>query len=378
MEGLALDSPANNEVDLLVINCGSSSLKAACFIADHPRKNFHYRIASQQPSIAGFDEAFRQLFADLGHISPTLIAHRFLFGGHIEQAARLVTASELQRLETLTAFAPLHIPLHLHGIKRCTEHFYRQSPMPQWACFDNAFHFHLPELAYRFPIPETFKLRRFGFHGLNYAHVAKQLPKLLDSHITRGRIVVAHLGSGCSLSLLENLQSMDTSMGCSTAGGIPMATRSGDMDPGVILTLAKILDSSQLHDLVFNQSGLHALSNGESNDMQTLLASKSDAAAFAVDYFARSVRAVIGGYAAKAGGIDALVFTGGIGEHAAEVRRLICEPLSFLGFELSEVANQSHQTWLSKSASKPILIIPADEEAEIASLVLNHSMINKQ
>jgi acetate kinase len=148
-----------------------------------------------------------------------------------------------------------------------------------------------------------------------------------------------------------------------------MATRSGDLDPGVMLALTKQLNSGQLEDLIFHQSGLHALSNGESSDMQTLLDSDSPAAKFAVDYFARSLRAMIGSYAAKAGGIDALVFTGGIGEHASQIRTLICDPLSFLGFSLSASANQTHQTWISDPTSKPILVIPADEEAEIAAQV---------
>lgn len=372
MAGLAMADVAYQEAVLLVINCGSSSLKAACFNAQNSRQDFHYRIDPKKPMLQGFDEAFLTLFSDLGPVSPTLIAHRFVFGGDIAQAATLVTPEEFQRLEKLIAFAPLHLPMHLHGIKRCSEHFAtRTEALPQWACFDNAFHHSLPELAYRFPIPQTCQLRRFGFHGLNYAHVARQLPSLLASDVAHGRIVIAHLGSGCSLCLLDNLGSIDTSMGCSTAGGVPMATRSGDVDPGVLLELAKTLSSEELHDLIFHQSGLSALSDGESHDMQTLLASDSPQAAFAIDYFARSVRAMIGGYAAKAGGIDALVFTGGIGEHAARIRSLICAPLSFLGFHLSEPANQAHQTWISEPSSKPILIVPADEEAEIASLLKN-------
>lgn len=359
----------NDHQSLLVINCGSSSLKAAYFASDKARQNYHYRIDPHLPVTEGFEAAFKQLFAELGAARPTRIAHRFVFGGHIEDTARLLTVEEQDRLETLISFAPLHLPLNLLGVRLCASHYSDHPGLSQWACFDNGFHYNLPALAYRYAIPESAQLRRFGFHGLNYAHIAKQLPGLLDHTITQGRIVVAHLGSGCSVCLLENLQSVDTSMGYSTAGGIPMATRSGDLDPGVMLALAKQLNSGQLEDLIFHQSGLHALSNGESSDMQTLLDSDSPAARFAVDYFARSLRAMIGSYAAKAGGIDALVFTGGIGEHASKIRALICDPLSFLGFRLSPNANQTHQPWISDPSSKPILVIPADEEAEMAAQV---------
>jgi acetate kinase len=354
---------------LLVINCGSSSLKAAYFASDKARQNYHYRIAPHLPVTEGFEAAFKQLFAELGASRPTRIAHRFVFGGHIEDTARLLTVEEQGRLETLVSFAPLHLPLNLLGVRLCASHYSGQPRLSQWACFDNTFHYHLPALAYRYAVPASEQLRRFGFHGLNYAHIAKQLPGLLGDQVARGRVVVAHLGSGCSLCLLENLQSVDTSMGYSTAGGIPMATRSGDLDPGVMLALTKQLNSAQLEDLIFHQSGLLALSNGESSDMQTLLDSDSPAAKFAVDYFARSVRAMIGSYAAKAGGIDALVFTGGIGEHASQIRTLICDPLSFLGFRLSPSANQTHQTWISDPTSKPVMVIPADEEAEMAAQV---------
>lgn len=339
---------------LLVINCGSSSLKAAYFATNQARQNYHYRIAPHLSVTAGFEAAFKQLFAELGAARPTHVAHRFVFGGHIKDMARLLTVEEQQRLETLVSFAPLHLPLNLLGVRLCASHYSDQPQLAQWACFDNSFHYNLPALAYRYAVPETAHLRRFGFHGLNYAHIVKQLPGLLGDQVARGRVVVAHLGSGSSLCLLENLQSVDTSMGYSTAGGIPMATRSGDLDPGVLLSLANHLNSTQLEDLIFHQSGLLALSNGESSDMQTLLASDSPDARFAVDYFARSVRAMIGSYAAKAGGIDALVFTGGIGEHASKIRALICDPLSFLGFRLSASANQTHQTWISDASSKPI------------------------
>jgi acetate kinase len=353
---------------LLVINGGSSSLKAACFVGEHQRTNFHYRIDKQRPLRDSFEDAFNQLFSDLGDIVPSKIAHRFVFGGEVQQPTALLDSLELARLEKLVEYAPIHLPLNLLGVKRCTAHFSNPS-VSQWACFDNAFHYTLPELAYRLPIPSKYLLRRFGFHGLNYAHVAKQLPKKLDPNIAQGRVVVVHLGSGCSLCLLVNGQSVDTSMGYSTAGGVPMATRSGDLDPGVLLKLSESMTINELNTLIFHESGLLALSNGESSDMQTLLNSATPQAQFAVEYFTSSIRAAIGAYATKVGGLDALVFTGGIGEHAHQVRAQICQPLSFLGFGINEPANLANDTNINTMESKPILIIPADEEAQMVSMI---------
>jgi acetate kinase len=236
------------------------------------------------------------------------------------------------------------------------------------ACFDTAFHHTLPELARRLPIPPALGIRRYGFHGLNYAYIASQLPSLLGQ-IAHRRIVVAHLGAGASLCLLDNLQSVDTSMGYTPAGGIVMGTRSGDLDPGVMLELAKHHDSQALSDLVYHRMGLLALSDGENSEMQRLLESHSVAARFAVDYFCNAVRAAIGAYAAKAGGIDALVFSGGIGEHAPGIRARICEPLGFLGFAIDTDANQANAPSIGAAGSKPVLRIVADEEAVIRDMV---------
>lgn len=347
---------------ILTINSGSSSLKASLFLADGSRRNFRYEHIGH-----GFPhdhaEAFDALMADLGGRKPDAIGHRFVHGGAITDAARRVDAAERRRLEAIAYLAPLHMPGNLLGVDLCAERF----DVPQIACFDTAFHATLPELAWRYPIPREYGLRRYGFHGLNYAHVARQLPGLLGD-AAYGKVVVAHLGSGASLCLMENLQSVDTSMGYTPAAGIPMGTRSGDLDPGVMLELAKRHDDVELSKLVYHRMGLLALSDFESNEMAELLQSGSANARFAVDYFARQVRAAIGGYAAKAGGIAALVFTAGIGEHAAAVRSMICQPLAFLGFALDEAANAANAARLEAPASKPVLCIPADEEAEIARL----------
>lgn len=345
---------------VLTINSGSSSIKASLFSADGVRRNFRYEHVRDQ------QEAFDQLLHDLAGEVPDLVGHRFVHGGDIADPARRVDAAERCRLEELIHLAPLHLPGNLLGLDLCLQHF----DVPQVVCFDTAFHATLPELAKRLPIPNELGLRRFGFHGLNYAYIAEMLAGVLGD-VAYKKVVVAHLGSGASLCLMENLKSVDTTMGYTPAGGIPMGTRSGDLDPGVMLELAKRYNPEKLSDVVFHQMGLMALSAGESSEMNELLSSNSDNAKFAVDYFCRQVRAAIGGFAAKAGGIDALVFTGGIGEHSAEVREKICGPLDFLGFALDKVANHLGMMEIGLADHKPVLIVQADEEVMIRNLSLS-------
>ena len=347
---------------ILTINSGSSSLKASLFHTDGSRRDFRYGHVRKP------QEAFDRLMLELEGDMPDLIGHRFVHGGDIADAARLVDAAERDRLEALIHLAPLHLPGNLLGIDLCTQRF----AVPQIACFDTAFHATMPELSKRLPIPAELGLRRFGFHGLNYAHVAKVLPCILGG-AAQGKVVVAHLGSGASLCLMQNLKSVDTTMGYTPAGGIVMGTRSGDLDPGVMLELAKRYDAAQLSDIVFHKMGLIALSGGENSEMSDLVASNSENAKFAVAYFCRQVRAAIGGFAAKAGGIDALVFTGGIGEHSPEIRAAICDPLAFLDFKLDHTANQTGQQSIDMPGSKPILVIPADEEGMIRDLCLEYT-----
>ncbi|MDR3390986.1 MAG: acetate kinase [Sulfuriferula sp.] len=348
---------------ILTVNSGSSSLKASLFRSDGSRQDFRYEHIGQ-----GFPhdhrEAFDALMHDLGADRPAAVGHRLVHGGKITSPARLIDDAERARLDDIIPLAPLHLPGNLLGVDLCRERF----TVPQVGCFDTAFHATLPPEAQRLPIPDTLGLRRYGFHGINYAHIARRLPELLGDAAS-GKIVVAHLGNGASLCLLDKLQSVDTTMGYTPAGGIPMGTRSGDLDPGVMLTLAEHYDPAQLSDLVYRRMGLIALSDGESSDMAQLLTSRSRAARFAVDYFCRQVRGAIGALAAKAGGIDGLVFTAGIGEHAAPVRAEICAPLAFMGFRLDTVANDGNAGRIHADGSKPVLVIPADEEGMIRSLV---------
>ena len=345
---------------VLTINSGSSSLKASFFSADGSRRNFRYEHVHDQR------EAFDQLLHDLAGELPERVGHRFVHGGDISDPARLADAAERSRLQELIDLAPLHLPGNLLGLDLCRQHF----NVPQIVCFDTAFHATMPDLAKRLPIPGELGLRRFGFHGLNYAYIAETLPGILGD-VAYKKIVVAHLGSGASLCLMENLKSVDTTMGYTPAGGIPMGTRSGDLDPGVMLELAKRYDPEELSDIVFHKMGLLALSAGESSEMSELLSSRSENAKFAVEYFCRQVRAAIGGFAAKTGGIDALVFTGGIGEHSAEIREKICAPLEFLGFTLDQAANRSGSNKIGLAVCKPVLIVPADEEVMIRNLCLS-------
>jgi len=344
---------------ILTINSGSSSIKVCLFAADGTRRNFRYEHLRDPQS--GFD----QLMHDLSGHAPDIVGHRFVHGGEIVDAARLVDATERARLESIVHLAPLHMPGNLMGLDLCRQRF----DVPQIACFDTAFHVTMPDISKRLPIPQELGLRRFGFHGLNYAHVASRLRYSLGE-IAHGKVIVAHLGSGASLCLLDNLQSADTTMGYTPAGGITMGTRSGDLDPGVMLELSRRFDASELTDLVFHKMGLLALSNGESSEMSDLLASNSTQAKFAVDYFCYQVRAAIGSLAAKAGGIDALVFTAGIGEHSSLIREAICAPLAFLGLSLDHEANSKASARIERKGSKPILIVPADEESMIHRLCL--------
>jgi acetate kinase len=349
-------------LSVLTINCGSSSLKASLFLNNGQRRNFHYPHISNDKSHS-LQNAFNKLRSDLGADKPSLVAHRFVHGGEVADAARLIDDSEHLRLNNLTHLAPLHLPSNLLGVEICRKLF----DVPQIACFDTAFHATMPAIAKRLPIAKKLGMHKFGFHGLNYAYIAKTLPGIIGETAYK-KVIVAHLGSGASLCLMENLKSIDTTMGYTPAGGIVMGTRSGDLDPGIMLALAKRYNPEQLADMVFHQMGLLALSEGESGDMQDLLASQSTAAKFAVEYFCQQVRGAIGALAAKAGGVDALVFTAGIGEHSAEIREKICALLAFLGVSIDTSLNNSHATHIAKTGNKPVLVIAADEEVMMRDL----------
>lgn len=352
-------------LNVLAINCGSSSLKASFFSEDGCRQNFHYKFRTHE-DLNDLEEIVKKLIHDLGSSKPHIVGHRFVHGGDVADLARVVDVTERQRLTNITPLAPLHLPYNLLGLDMCSSHF----KVPQVACYDTSFHYTMPALAKCLPIPQALPIHRFGFHGLNYAYIAHMLPDIIGE-VAYKKVVMAHLGSGASLCLMESLKSIDTTMGYTPAGGITMGTRSGDLDPGVMLALAEYYNPQQLRDVVFNQMGLLALSDGESADMEELLSSNTDNAKFAVDYFCQQVRGAIGALASKAGGIDALIFTAGIGEHSAVIREKICKPLDFLGIKLDMNMNQSLATRIEAYGSKPIAVIAADEEIMIRDLCLS-------
>lgn len=355
-----------NEQVILAVNGGSSSVKAALFHGNM-RQDFHYAHIGQA-EFPDHAAAYKKLIADVEGRTIHAVGHRITHGGDVADAVRIIDDRERERLQNLAPLAPLHQPNNLLGAAL----FAQKLSVKQFACFDTAFHTTLPELAQRLAIPKVSGptesgFKRYGFHGLAYANVARVLPDLLGE-TARERVIVAHLGSGTSLCLLENLKSIDTTMSLTPLGGLPMATRSGDLDPGVVLELVKRHGLDHAAQLLSRESGLLALSRGLSGDMQTLLSSDTADSHFAVAYFCRSVAAAIGALAAKAGGVEALVFTGGIGEHSPEVRAGICAPLAFLGIGLSSEANNGNKQFINATGCKPVLKIKVDEEFEIARL----------
>lgn len=346
---------------ILCVNVGSSSIKASFFDADGQRIDMHYRLGTH-PSETDYREAFAELSKELHGKFPDKIAHRFVHGSDVAENAREITPEELIRLESIIPLAPLHLPMNLLGVKLCAYMFTAK----QFACFDTAFHHTLPDLAKVLPIPEKEHIHRYGFHGLSYAYIATQLEALIGEKASQ-RVIVAHLGSGASLCLMENLKSIDTTMGYTPAGGVCMGTRSGDLDPGVMLELCKRYDMAELSKMVNYEMGLFAISNGLSSDMECLLASPKDEAKFAVDYFCRQITSAIGSLAAKAGGVEAVVFTGGIGENSSVIRAKICATLEFMGVKIDEVANSTSEQEFSQqnhnSASTVSLFCIKTDEA---------------
>ena len=269
------------------------------------------------------------------------MGHRVVHGGQHYSAPVLIDATVLAELETLVPLAPLHQPHNLATIRVLLE---TMPSLPQVACFDTAFHRTQPDVAQRFAIPRRFAdegVRHYGFHGLSYEYIASVLPTL-EPALADARIIVAHLGSGASLCALHKGRSIATTMGFSPLDGLVMGTRCGNIDPGVLLYLMDRhnMDARALEQLLYHQSGLLGVS-GISNDMRTLLASDDPHAQEAIELFVYRVGREIGSLAAALGGLDALVFTGGIGEHSAVIRAKVCHQAAWLGLELDDSANEA-------------------------------------
>jgi acetate kinase len=303
------------------------------------------------------------------HLAPARLAavgHRVVHGGNAHAGPALVTPALLAELEALAPLAPLHQPHNVAGMEAMA----RLHPgLPQVACFDTAFHLGNPRVARLYGLPRALAdegMLRYGFHGLSYSHIADALPAIEPR--AAGRVVVAHLGSGASMCAMVGGRSVATSMGFSALDGLPMATRCGALDPGLVLHLlrTKEMTPDALERLLYRDSGLLGLS-GISGDMRTLLASDAPAARETVDVFVYRIARELGSLAAAAGGLDVLVFTGGIGEHAAEIRARVCAQAAWLGVRLDTDANDSGGPRLhAPDSAVAVWALPADEEAVIA------------
>jgi acetate kinase len=375
------------EQTILSLNGGSSSLKFAVYRLSGTAEERMFSGAVEaigQPSgkawLRGRDKALQEetgkfpdhtaamkkMFAGLREQGVEKLAaagHRIVHGGPKFTAPQLIDVRLKQALKELIPFAPLHLPSQIAMIEAVEAHF---PDLPQVACFDTAFHSRMPEVAQRFALPQRFweqGIRRYGFHGLSYEYVIGKLGGKLGR-----RAIIAHLGNGASMVALKDGLPMDTSMGMTPTGGFMMGTRSGDLDPGVLIHLLKTgYSAEQLEELVDHEAGLLGVS-GHTSDMKALLQkSQTDSAShMAVKMFAYQVRKFIGAYAAVLNGLDTLVFTGGIGERAADVRGKICSGLGYLGVALETQANAQNAEVISLPNSQcAVRVVQTDEDLMI-------------
>jgi acetate kinase len=388
--------PANPSI--LTINGGSSSIKFALFEVCEPLR----RILEGEIERIGLPEAFLRVKglnqADnfsrfvtaldhtvavgalmdwieerCGRDALTAVGHRVVHGGPKYSNPQRITAEMLEELHRLSPFDPEHLPEEI----LLTEAFHRRFPdLPQVACFDTAFHHDLPRVAQLLPIPRRYEaqgIRRYGFHGLSYAFLMGEVARLAGAEAAQGRVILAHLGNGASLAAVHNGESIDTSMSFTPAAGVPMSTRSGDLDPGLLWYLARTegFDAKRFNEMVNSQSGLLGVSE-TSSDMRDLLEreTRDVRAAEAVALFCYQVKKWIGAFAAALGGLDTLVFAGGIGEKAPTVRARICDGLEFLGIELEGKQNVANVAVISTNDSRVVVrVIHTDEEWMIANTV---------
>jgi len=302
---------------------------------------------------------------------PRAVGHRVVHGGWQYEGPVRVDESVLAVLDSLVPLAPLHLPQELAAIRAVAG---RWPDVPQLACFDTTFHRSRPELAQLFALPrELYEsgIRRYGFHGISYESIAEQLSGVAPE-IAEGRVVVAHLGNGASLCAMHRRRSVDTTMTFSALDGLPMGTRVGDLDPAVVLYLqqARGMTADDVLTLLYTKSGLLGLS-GVSSDVRELLASRDARARLALDYFAYRIAREVGALAVSLGGVDGLVFTAGIGEHAAPVRAAVCERLAWLGVALDAGANQRGGPRISAvDSAVSAWVIATDEARTIARHLL--------
>jgi len=391
---------------LLVVNCGSSSLKIALFDKDRQKiasmlagrlntPNAHFRIGTQRdatvlPPNTTHREALAVL-VDVAHKKglmpkqPAAIGHRVVHGGETFREAVLIDDKALAAIEACSALAPLHNPVNLEGIIATRELF---PLVPQVAVFDTAFHQTLPERAFHYALPQHYYrdwgVRRYGFHGTSHAYMLQQTALRLEQSTADTSIISAHLGNGCSVTAIRDGRSVDTSMGLTPLEGLVMGTRSGDIDPGLFDYLqSKGVSAEQLHYELNHSSGLLGLS-GQANDMRTLsdLADQGDQPAqLAIDVFCFRLAKYVAAMMASLNRLDALVFTGGIGQNSARVRQQTVNHLALLGFAIDEHNNDDNGLNRDgridcKESRFPILVIATDEERVIAGEAARLAKLN--
>jgi acetate kinase len=388
---------------IVVLNAGSSSLKFSLYVVEgedlrleargqveglgtspmFKAKNAEGTVLAEgpvgepgeDPSRIKHAEAYRHLATWVraeyrGELKPTGVGHRIVHGGSEFTEPTLIDAAFVAALEKLVPLMPLHLPHNLAGVKGVQK---LRPDLPQVACFDTSFHRGRAKVTERFALPdELFQkgVRRWGFHGLSYEYIAAKFRKM-QPELAKGRLVVAHLGSGASLCGMRNGRSVDMTMGFSALDGLPMGTRCGALDPGVVLYLMEERSAKEIESLLYKHSGLLGIS-GVSNDVRELLASDDPLAAEAIDYFVYRVIKEIGGLVSVTGGLDALIFTAGIGENSPVIRELVCAGLGWLGIHISAELNKGGSGCITPEGAKPsVWVIPTDEERVIATHTYN-------
>jgi acetate kinase len=379
---------------VLVLNAGSSSLKFALFDTGpslarilsgtidrigFPESTFTVKGADRlkettkisAPNHASvLNDLFRRIAEITGAAGFAAVGHRVVHGGPRYQETRRVDDAMLAELRRISSFAPEHLPGEISLMEALAEKF---PDVPQVACFDTAFHSSMPRVARLISIPRRFEakgIQRYGFHGLSYAYLMQELERAAGARAANSRVILAHLGNGASMAAVHEGRCMDTTMAFTPAAGLVMSTRSGDLDPGLVYLLARSeqMTAQQFDYMVNRESGLLGISE-TSSDMRDLLARETEdvRAAEAVALFCYRAKKWIGAYAAALGGLDTLVFAGGIGENASPVRARICEGLGFLGIELDASRNAAQAEVISTDASRvAVRIIRTDEELLIA------------
>lgn len=389
-------------MEVLVINCGSSSLKFQLINSDNESvlaKGLCERIGidgssitynpvngekiTRQIDMPTHNEAISSVINALTNKETGVIrdmsevgavGHRVVHGGEYFSKSALVTEEVLEKIEQCNYLAPLHNPANIIGIKACMK---IMPNTPNVVVFDTAFHQTMPESSYLYAIPrkyyEEYKIRRYGFHGTSHSFVSKRVAEIMDKPYEQLKTIVCHLGNGASICAIDGGKSVDTSMGLTPLAGVIMGTRSGDIDPGIIEVIAKKenLDSSQIIDLLNKKSGIAGLSEVSSDfrDITKAIEDGNKLAKSAFDAYVRQIVRFVGSYIAVMNGVDAIVFTAGIGENTPSVRKSVCEHLSYIGVELNEEANEKRgeEILISTEDSKvKVYVIPTNEELAIA------------